>query len=118
MYMDAVGKTNIPNCAYSYALTYTINFIDKGCIHQTLSHFWSLPVEEHFYIFWPVVFLLGSVRKEMSRTPHGTSQRDHTGIAFRELFEARHDASVLFQPAKHALDDVALSVLVPIKQPW
>jgi len=24
----------------------------------------------------------------------------------------------LFQPAKHALDDVALSVLGPIKQPW
>lgn len=61
---------------------------------------------------------LGSVRKEMSQTPHGTSQRDHSGIAFRELVEARHDASVLFQPAKHALDDVALSVLGPIKQPW
>ncbi|MGE9840076.1 IS30 family transposase, partial [Pseudomonas sp. UM16] len=28
---------------------------------------------------------LGSVRKEMSQTPHGTSQRDHSGIAFREL---------------------------------
>ena len=62
--------------------------------------------------------VLGSVRKEMSQTPHGTSQRDHSGIAFRELVEARHDAAVLFQPAKHALDDVALSVLGPIKQPW
>ncbi|MDF9892915.1 UNVERIFIED_ORG: ABC-type multidrug transport system ATPase subunit [Pseudomonas vranovensis] len=61
---------------------------------------------------------LGSVRKEMSQTPHGTSQRDHSSIAFRELVEARHDPSVLFQPAKHALDDVALSVLGPIKQSW
>lgn len=59
IYMDAVGKANIPNCAYPYALTYTINFIEKGCIHQTLSHFWSLSVEEHFYVFWPFVFLLG-----------------------------------------------------------
>lgn len=59
MYMDAMGKTSIPNCAYPYALTYTINFIDKGCTHQTLSHFWSLSVEEHFYVFWPFVFLLG-----------------------------------------------------------
>lgn len=60
---------------------------------------------------------VGSVRKEMSQIPHGTSQRNHSGIAFRELVEARHDASVLFQPAKHALDDVALSVLGPVKQP-
>jgi len=52
----------------------------------------------------------------MSQTPHGTSQRDHGGIAFREFVEARHDPAVLFQPAKHALDDVALSVLGPIKQ--
>lgn len=62
--------------------------------------------------------VLGSVRKEMSQTPHGTSQRDHSGIAFRELVEACHDPAVLFQPAKHALDDVALSVLWPIKQSW
>ncbi|MNJ32719.1 hypothetical protein D3C77_273930 [compost metagenome] len=63
-----------------------------------------------------LAILLGSVRKEMSQTPHGTSQRDHSGIAFRELVEACHDPAVLFQPAKHALDDVALSVLGPIEQ--
>lgn len=59
MYMDWIGRASIPDCAYPYALTYTINFIGKSCIHQTLSHFWSLSVEEHFYIFWPVIFLLG-----------------------------------------------------------
>lgn len=37
--------------------------------------------------------------------------------SFHELVEACHDASVLFQPAKNALDDVALSLLGPIKQP-
>ena len=47
----------------------------------------------------------------MSQTPHGTSQRDPGGIAFRELVEARHDPAILFQPAKHALDDLAPSVL-------
>lgn len=41
----------------------------------------------------------------MSQTPHGASQRDHGGITFRELVEASHDPAVLFQPAKHALDD-------------
>jgi hypothetical protein len=54
--------------------------------------------------------------KELSQTPHGTSQRDHGCIAFRELVEVCHDAAVLFQPAKHALDHVALSVLRPVEQ--
>lgn len=54
----------------------------------------------------------------MPRTPHGTSQRDYSGVAFRELVEARHDPAVLFQPAKQALDNVALSVHGPINQSW
>jgi len=59
MCMDLTGKASIPNCSYPYALTYTINFISRECEHSTLSHFWSLSVEEHFYIFWPAIFLLG-----------------------------------------------------------
>ncbi len=43
-------------------------------------------------------------------------QRDFGRIAFREFVEACHDAAVFFQAAKHALDDVALSVLGPIKK--
>lgn len=46
-----------------------------------------------------------------------TSQRDHGGIAFRELVEACHDPTVLFQPAQNALDDVALQILEPINKP-
>jgi len=52
----------------------------------------------------------------MSQAPHGTNQRDHSGIAFSELVNACHDGAVLFQPAEHALDDVALSVFGPVKQ--
>lgn len=37
-----------------------MNFAPKSCNHQTLSHFWSLAVEEHFYLVWPVVFMLSA----------------------------------------------------------
>lgn len=57
--MDFLGKANINNCSLPYALTYTMNFAPKACDHSTLSHFWSLSVEEHFYLFWPIVFLAG-----------------------------------------------------------
>lgn len=52
----------------------------------------------------------------MSLTLYGACQRDHGGTAFRELVESCHDPAVLFQPSKHSLDDVALSVLGLIKQ--
>ncbi|MNC03091.1 hypothetical protein D3C75_504870 [compost metagenome] len=61
---------------------------------------------------------LGSVRKVMSQIPHGTSQRNHRRITFRELVEARNDSAAFLQPSKHALDDVVLSVLGAIKQSW
>ncbi|MBY0518097.1 MAG: acyltransferase [Bacteriovoracaceae bacterium] len=48
-------------------LTYTHNyFSDKNPWH--LGHFWSLAVEEQFYIFWPIVFLL-SYRKMGIKLP-------------------------------------------------
>lgn len=59
MYMDATGKASIPNCSFAYALTYTINFYPKECAYSAMSHFWSLSVEEHFYLFWPLIFCLG-----------------------------------------------------------
>ncbi|MCW1244319.1 acyltransferase [Pseudomonas sp. SAICEU22] len=57
--MDLTGKAGISNCIYPYALTYTINFAPKACAFSAMSHFWSLSVEEHFYLFWPLVFALG-----------------------------------------------------------
>ena len=57
--MDYLGKADIKNCIYPYALSYTINFAPKDCSFSSTSHFWSLAVEEHFYIFWPLLFAFG-----------------------------------------------------------
>lgn len=57
--MDVTGKAGITNCIYPYALTYTINFAPKACAFSAMSHFWSLSVEEHFYLFWPIIFAFG-----------------------------------------------------------
>lgn len=43
----------------------------------------------------PHELFLGSVRKVLSQTPHGTSQRDHRRITFREFVEPRNDAAIL-----------------------
>lgn len=35
-------------------------FIYKSILELNLSHFWSLAVEEHFYMFWPIIILFNT----------------------------------------------------------
>lgn len=56
---DVLGKAKIQSCVYVNAFTYTLNFVSKECNFSSFSHFWSLAVEEHFYLIWPFVFLAG-----------------------------------------------------------
>lgn len=57
--VDRTGSTRISECSFDYAFTYTINFAPPECQFSSMSHFWSLAVEEHFYLVWPFVFLAG-----------------------------------------------------------
>lgn len=54
------GFTKINECAFFYAITYTVNFAPTSCQAATMSHFWSLAVEEHFYLVWPFIFFINA----------------------------------------------------------
>lgn len=56
---DKTNLSKIPDCSFLFAYTYTLNFAPRACTFSSMSHFWSLAVEEHFYLLWPLVFLLG-----------------------------------------------------------
>jgi peptidoglycan/LPS O-acetylase OafA/YrhL len=64
--LQNLGYIHLTLLSWITALTYTKDFIWISFDWYT-AHSWSLSVEEHFYLFWPLVFVYGkSFRKEFA----------------------------------------------------
>lgn len=57
--LSAFGVIEIPARLWIFVLTYTINFTQS--VWQ-VGHLWSLSVEEHFYMLWPLAMRFASLR--------------------------------------------------------
>jgi len=52
--LSAFGVADVPLNDWVHALTYTTNFdVERTWL---VSHIWSLSVEEHYYLVWPIAF--------------------------------------------------------------
>ena len=57
--LQLAGISSQKGFVWFQLLTFTRNFYETGHAECVLSaHFWSLSVEEQFYLIWPVIFLL------------------------------------------------------------
>jgi peptidoglycan/LPS O-acetylase OafA/YrhL len=54
---QSTGQVHLQTGNWIAAATYTVNLV-PGPIPSLLSHFWSLCVEEHFYLLWPLLMAL------------------------------------------------------------
>ncbi len=63
--LQILSLIEISNLSWFTSLTYT-KYFNRGSDLYT-GHFWSLCVEEHFYIFWPIAFMFGKkIRKYLA----------------------------------------------------
>lgn len=61
--LTRLGFARLTPAQWTAALTYTMNFVEQSPSLWVVGHLWSLSVEEHFYLLWPLTLaLLGPKR--------------------------------------------------------
>jgi peptidoglycan/LPS O-acetylase OafA/YrhL len=55
--LSVVGPVQLLHRDWIGALTYTVNFLHAPT--WEIGHIWSLSIEEHFYLIWPLVIVIG-----------------------------------------------------------
>lgn len=55
-FLSATGAVQLKTKDWIGAVTYTVSFVHQPS--WDIGHLWSLSVEEHFYLLWPVAFCL------------------------------------------------------------
>lgn len=57
--LDYAGQAHLMRRDWIAVLTYTVNFIHAPT--WQIGHFWSLSIEEHFYLIWPLLIAAGGL---------------------------------------------------------
>lgn len=119
LWVYTVNPAGLPAAvrAGAVALSYIANYID-GADH--LGHVWSLAVEEHFYLVWPVVLLAALNRKvPLRRVAVSLVVVIVAVVVWRAtLWSATQDWSLVYRRTDTRADALAVGCLLAVAWPW
>jgi peptidoglycan/LPS O-acetylase OafA/YrhL len=72
LFVQRAGLAYMDGRAWLTSLTYTVNFLPVPNPYWMIGQMWSLSVEEHFYLAWPVTLVLLGKRKSVVVLVAGT----------------------------------------------
>jgi peptidoglycan/LPS O-acetylase OafA/YrhL len=111
--VSTLTLTGVVVCSWatirSAVLLYT-NYAEVGDFGWRVGHFWSLSVEEHFYLFWPALLMLFGVRKGW-RTAASIAV---TICIWRILDDRFHFLAWLFHDAHLAVDSYRTDLIADV----
>ena len=112
--LSALGYIDVPSRLWIFILTYTVNFTVSV---WNVGHLWSLSVEEHFYLLWPLV-----VRYARLRTCVGVAILAIFGGVLIPAASAAIGHQLLNPALRYAtplvLGPIAMGCLLAIAEPW
>ena len=97
------------------------DYLSSGLPPSPLQNFWSLGVEEQFYVVFPTLFLLlaiaGSSVGLRARLAMGVGAVSAASLVFSVLDTSSHPTSAYFSPFTRAWE-LGVGVLVALATPW
>jgi peptidoglycan/LPS O-acetylase OafA/YrhL len=106
--------TDVSDKALSFSVLFISNFIPNSDFSTVVGHYWSLAVEEHFYLIWPFVLLtfIGRSRVALAWSLAGFIIASHVLLVWLEVSTDLGDQFAIRRWTVVAGGDIALGCLM------
>lgn len=91
-----------------------LNYFETGTQQSPLQHYWSLSIEEQFYLIWPALFLIMAIKSKSVRAKQLTLLFIISGSLFSALYLAEIKGDPIFFMSSTRIWELGLGALLAV----